>query len=617
MRHCSLGPLPWLAGALVLVAYIFTAGPSFFWLDSGEFVAAAWGLGVAHPPGHPLPSLFGRLIGLLPVGTIAFRVTLASALEAAAATALMSVLCHDLLLRLRRAGDGGFIASCPPRLLASAATVAALVLGLSYALWFQAVRAEVYALNVLLIIAGVLCVLRWEARGDRRYLLGAGLACGLGLCNHHFLVILCLPVVGIFVLIQRRAGPGLVRTGVGLVLAAVLGLSTLAYLPLRAAQAPEANWGHPTTLHRFAWVVSARTFHKSMDHAATESVGHRGVGGVFTVARGICWDSALAPLVGLLALLGHYLIWRRRQTWKVGLLLTGIAGFNLASPLTVGLDTMNPDAYGYLAVAVAFLCPGIAVIIAAGAGLIGSRYGARAAAALCGLTALLPLYQTVLNLPQCDLRGHWSTEASTRELLAQQPPGALLMTSYFETIFNVWALHVGGDLRPDVEVFHRNFVGHEGYIEQVAVRHPGLLTAARRAKAGGGLQIADLDDLAASRPVRIEYDLNLPLPVSERLSLAGLAQAYTPKGGTSGGSAHHVARMERWRRSVLSATGSRSDNQTRRSVVWANFLLARLACSRPGLESAARYHLKVARALAPRDHNLAALARRCKPTRDP
>ncbi len=69
--------LPLIVGLFCLTIYMVLAGPTFYWLDSSEFSAAAWGLGIAHPPGHPLPSLLGRLLCLLPLGTIYFRVVLA------------------------------------------------------------------------------------------------------------------------------------------------------------------------------------------------------------------------------------------------------------------------------------------------------------------------------------------------------------------------------------------------------------------------------------------------------------------------------------------------------------------------------------------------------------
>src|SRR5512134_996434 len=73
-----------IAFGLPLALFVIAGSPSSYWLDSGEFVAAATGLAVAHPPGHPLYVLTTKLVTLLPLGSIAFRVSLASALAAAA-----------------------------------------------------------------------------------------------------------------------------------------------------------------------------------------------------------------------------------------------------------------------------------------------------------------------------------------------------------------------------------------------------------------------------------------------------------------------------------------------------------------------------------------------------
>ena len=42
---------------VTFVVYVSGLAPDLYWLDSSELAAAAWGLGIAHPPGHPLPSL--------------------------------------------------------------------------------------------------------------------------------------------------------------------------------------------------------------------------------------------------------------------------------------------------------------------------------------------------------------------------------------------------------------------------------------------------------------------------------------------------------------------------------------------------------------------------------
>ena len=198
-----------LVGLVTLLAYLWSAGPTFYWLDSSELTAAAWGLGVAHPPGHPLASLLGRLCCLLPVGSISFRVSLACALQAAGAAALLTLLTRRLLTRLALLGE---------RQHSVCAALAGLSLG-----WFQAVRAEVYALNLLLLVAVVHELLAWEQERDRRRLLAAALLSGLALCNHHLLALLLLPVALLFVLL-RRPGPGARRLAALVVAAGLLGL---------------------------------------------------------------------------------------------------------------------------------------------------------------------------------------------------------------------------------------------------------------------------------------------------------------------------------------------------------------------------------------------------------
>src|SRR5947207_14559492 len=68
-----------------LTVYVAGVAPGMYWLDSSEFAAASFELGVAHPPGHPLALLLGKACALVPLGSVAFRVGLASALAAAVA----------------------------------------------------------------------------------------------------------------------------------------------------------------------------------------------------------------------------------------------------------------------------------------------------------------------------------------------------------------------------------------------------------------------------------------------------------------------------------------------------------------------------------------------------
>src|SRR5919108_3423765 len=75
-----------LLGGLAL--YGLTCAPGVQGGDSGEFQFVGFILGIPHPPGYPLYALVGRLWTLLlPVGEVAYRMNLLSAVLAAATLA--------------------------------------------------------------------------------------------------------------------------------------------------------------------------------------------------------------------------------------------------------------------------------------------------------------------------------------------------------------------------------------------------------------------------------------------------------------------------------------------------------------------------------------------------
>ncbi|MEM9187683.1 MAG: DUF2723 domain-containing protein, partial [Myxococcota bacterium] len=59
-----------LAFGLPLACYLATASSQGYWLDAGEFVAAAGELGFSHPPGHPVESVLGAAVSLVPLGAL-------------------------------------------------------------------------------------------------------------------------------------------------------------------------------------------------------------------------------------------------------------------------------------------------------------------------------------------------------------------------------------------------------------------------------------------------------------------------------------------------------------------------------------------------------------------
>lgn len=167
----------------ILAIYLITLLPDVLPGDSGEFQALIPAGGVLHPSGYPLYQLLGKIeIFLLPVGTIAWRVTLLSAIFATAAAGVTMLLLKECSLTPAFAIFGGGILALTPML------------------WRQAVIAEVYTLAVLLL------VLVWLA-GCRFYhgksgLLLLSFLSGLAL-SHHLILAAALPWP-FFALWQRR-----------------------------------------------------------------------------------------------------------------------------------------------------------------------------------------------------------------------------------------------------------------------------------------------------------------------------------------------------------------------------------------------------------------------------
>ena len=73
-----------IASALVLLLYLVTLAPSTAMWDTSEYIAAAYILGLPHPPGNPFFVLIGKFFSLLPIaGSIAARINILAAVSSA------------------------------------------------------------------------------------------------------------------------------------------------------------------------------------------------------------------------------------------------------------------------------------------------------------------------------------------------------------------------------------------------------------------------------------------------------------------------------------------------------------------------------------------------------
>jgi len=273
-------------GIVVLCAafalYVKTLAPTVSFFDSGELIAAAATFGVAHPPGYPLYVALGWLFSHLPVGSVAYRLNLMSAVFAAFA-ALMAYLVTYLVLKENTRQAEPAETPCPEQMLSPAlALIAGLTFACSLTPWRQALSAEVYALNACLCGSIVALLLLWrrsqarpdltpnpspKERGDSLPVgEGRGGVCrlwllylvaylfGVGFGNHQTIILFSIPAA----LLVLATAPRILRRPLPLALIALcfgLGLTIYGVIPLRAAANPPLNWGHATNWAQFRWLV--------------------------------------------------------------------------------------------------------------------------------------------------------------------------------------------------------------------------------------------------------------------------------------------------------------------------------------------------------------------------
>jgi hypothetical protein len=215
----------------IFVAYLLTLSPGVGWWDSGELLACAKTLSIAHRPGFPLYILVGHVA----YGGMDDPRWIANASSALCASASLLLFWRGFCLLQDGTiwnriwiGLGGWLVACAPLL------------------WRQAIRIEVYTpVYACLGAAFLLAAAAQRApdpRSAQRRFLGCIYVLGLAFCLHTAVAVAVWPmVIGLFLLGDFR--PALRQWFLAGVLLAA-GLSVYAYVPLRTPMA-EYVWGQP------------------------------------------------------------------------------------------------------------------------------------------------------------------------------------------------------------------------------------------------------------------------------------------------------------------------------------------------------------------------------------
>ncbi|MFN8573496.1 MAG: DUF2723 domain-containing protein [Gemmatimonadaceae bacterium] len=495
-----------LTALAVLALYLATLAPSTAMWDTSEYIAAAYTVGLPHPPGNPLFVLIGRVFALLPIASsVAVRLNVLAALCSAAAAAFW-------FLAVERVARGWL----PRRQRLIAAAIAALVGATAFTVWNQSVVNEkVYTVSLAMMAAISWLMFRWIDAPDGRpadaLLLLVAYLLGLGYSNH-MAGMLPAPAVALVVLLRRPKTLWrwrLLMGGAGLV---VLGLTPFATQPIRAAYQPAINEGEPTAC-RDGLKVSC-TFSKGTWDAFSYNFNRRQYGkpdlsvrqAPFTAQVGMWWlyfrwqwwrdaqnehpmaQHALAVGFLLLAAIGgwvHY-VRHRASFWYFGplvflmtLALIFYLNFRYGASqdleLSVPREVRDRDYFFiwsfsalsvWIGLGLAYLWDLVAVELSR-----SRRLEALGAHRLASPTLLLAVVPLVANWSAASRRGDETTLAFAHDLLNSVEPYAVLITGGDNDTFPLWYAQEVEGIRRDVTVGVLSLMNTDWYARAM-IRRP-------------------------------------------------------------------------------------------------------------------------------------------------
>lgn len=462
---------PMVLAVSTLYIYLTTMAPGLTWandgVDGGDLITAAATGGVPHPTGYPSYLLIARLFQMIPLGSLAYRTNLLSAL----ATVLAALFIYILVTH--------FLSPSEPASEWQAGLLAGYAYSFSPIVWSQAVITEVYSLHAFFILLILYLVLYPPPfLSQSSYLLDAisGLIMGLAM-GIHLTTMLLVPGVLLVSCVKPKTDPTLAtaparsrllknmyfRWDSLLRILFWFGIGCLIYLilPMRAMNQPPLNWGNPVTMERFWWIVSGQLYQAG-----------------YLQLTPIEFMSRIQPLVGT------YL-----QQFGIPGLIFGILGlivyfkpsrlnllmiWMMFSYSTFSCLYSSQDSYVYLIPAIS------AFAICIGLGIGGLRYVFVAKAKVLWVNLIILSFVFIFGFAfshwqQVDASQDFLAEEFGRETVKSLPGDAIVFLQGDKAIFTLWYYHYALHERADIILIATDLLQYDWYQEDLKSNYPSLV----------------------------------------------------------------------------------------------------------------------------------------------
>lgn len=432
-------PLPLVL--ILSLCYSVSMAPGFTWAhfsaDAGDLISAAATGGVPHPSGYPLYVILAQVFQALPVGDLAFRTNLLSAVCTVATAVLLYQYLSDCL-------------QCSPW-TPVVSFLAALAYGLAPFVWGQALVTEVYALHALLMM---LCIHSLSMSRSKISEWMCGFVFGLAAANH-LTAILIFPLLLLGSEENSLASRAVLRKRF---LGLIGGLSIYLTLPMRAFLHPPINWGDASAPGGFFWLISGRLYHQYSLGLSPADLLQRFRGFAGLLLDQFTWIGIVLGIYGLL------LLSSRRRVISILWMAAVFLCFALFYGSSDSLVNLLPV---WLAFTI-FLAFGLQDILE----FLSERH--KLQGFIVGFVFIALMIRIPLQFASVDASRDFRARDFINQAIQVIPQDALVFVEGDEKVFSLWYIQFALEKRLDMVIVSEGLLPYPWYAENLEYAYPNL-----------------------------------------------------------------------------------------------------------------------------------------------
>lgn len=478
-----------LPGFIAFLFYMLTVAPSVIQIDTGELAAVQCTLGIAHPTGYPIFTIFGYLFSLIPLPfSKIFQLNLLAALYCAAAVSIFSLTVKLVLDNLaafqfikqskekskRKKKDSiKYIQSdntskfeLTETYKIISAIFSCLFLALSKTFWFQSTSVEVYSLHLLLIAIIILTLIKAFILSDSektisKHWLIFSVAFAFGFSNHMTTLLIIPGVAYLYFAKNGFNSKSIKQILIMLLIFFPILILVYSYLPIRASQYPFMNWGNPVEWERIIRHISGQQYQVWL-FSSTEAAAKQ-----FNYFVGNLSKEFLLSLVLSVAGLVVSFIYLRK------FFIFNLIVFLSAVLYSINYDINDIDSYFLLAyISLAFFAAfGIVKLLS-----FAVTHKMQIILPVSILVLLLGI-QFYSNYDEVNQRNNFIYEDYSKSLLTTLPKNSIVFSYQWDYFISAsYYFQLVEDYRKDIIVIDKELLRRSWYYNQLSTNHPNLLT---------------------------------------------------------------------------------------------------------------------------------------------